>query len=181
MATRTKTQKPEPFPGDPDYVAPKPVVLDTDAQRVLDMLGNQSDVAKDIAVQFLTADSYDALLAGGTAYNTADMVDVPFKILGVKFNDSTIDGDGPEKYGVIEFMHAVNGETGVFLSGSSNIITQVLRMAQIADKNGQTLEDVGVMTVLHNTTDAGNNVYRLVYHPKFKPAASPEKTPLAKA
>jgi hypothetical protein len=161
--TNSRSRKSEPFP-EPDPVTGKTLIPVDDIRTIIDRLGGETSAdAKDIALDFFAANTFDELFAAPELTSTADMEGRPFYITDAKVNDSTIEGDGPDVYMIIKYA-TPEGETGMFSSGALNVMTQITRMASIADMTGAKVAEVGPLTVLANVAKSGRNVYRLALY-----------------
>lgn len=83
--------------------------------------------ALNIIGRILNATTVDDVLGGRIAIHARDMLGEPFTLLGVRFNESTIDGDGPAFYAVLEAVDP-EGEPMAITCGARNVMAQAWKL-----------------------------------------------------
>lgn len=123
----SKTEKPKPA-----ATAPTPVEVDqTDhLLALIERMGESvtqtaDDVSMGIIERLMRADSVEALLAPQGTTQAKEILGQPIVIRDVKFLESTIEGDGPPVYAVLDCM--VDGEPTAVTCGARTVMAQALK------------------------------------------------------
>lgn len=96
----------------------------TDAE-VNDLDPEDASVA--IIAEVLAADTLDDLIGSRDTVSSKNYVGVPFTLTAVKFQRSTLDGEGPGFYAVLSGADA-DGQKVVITSGARQIMAQAWKM-----------------------------------------------------
>lgn len=91
---------------------------------------NPDQVAIDVIAKILSADTIEGVFGGGGTIHARDYLDTPFKLLGLHFNESTFDGEGPNFYALLDAVNA-DGEKVAITCGAKNVIAQAWKLADM--------------------------------------------------
>lgn len=106
-------------PGNEDAIL---ALLSSMGEQVVD---TAEDVSMAIAERILRAESVDQLLAPQGTTHARDIIGKPLVILDAHWLESTIEGDGPPVYAVLDCL--VDGEPTAVTCGARTVMIQVLK------------------------------------------------------
>ncbi len=108
-----------------------PATQSTTVERFLaaTKAGQEQDpdvTAMQILEQIINSETAADVFGGAGAVHAKDMIGEPFVLVGIKFNESTMGGDGPDFYGILEAADD-NGERFVISCGAVKVMARAWR------------------------------------------------------
>lgn len=105
---------------------------------MLDRINRGADLSPDeahesIVRRVMAAETVDEVLARQQVTHSRDMLDVPFMLESVHFNESTIEGEGPGFYGILNGTRTDTGEKVTVSCGGRTVLAQLFKLAELDD------------------------------------------------
>lgn len=91
---------------------------------------NPDAAVADIIAQIMSADSVDEVLADVSATGLLELIDIPIRIHGGKFNQSDFEAGAPW-YALMDVERLDNGWRGLVTTGAQSVLGQIVRIAQL--------------------------------------------------
>lgn len=81
----------------------------------------------------LSAETPEDVMEAANAQTTPakDLIGVPLVLRGVRFMPSSIEGEGPSVFAVLDAVHADDGEAFTITTGARTVLAQVLKLDQL--------------------------------------------------
>lgn len=125
--------------GEPVEQASEPAEVVTGPNpSMLERINRGADLSPDeahesIVRRVMAAESVSEVLAEQQVTHSRDILDVPFMLESVHFNESTIDGEGPGFYGILNGTRMDTNEKVTVSCGGRTVLAQLYKLQVLAD------------------------------------------------